>query len=427
MKHANDVITVAAIVCVFGFLILATLGHLDVGNIAMLAAASIIAGGFFVVAACIIYSDRLSFVRRYRRAFENTEEADGFIAAYKATWKAKIALFASISVIIVMLSLITLYAKQNWVDFGGMIDVIIGHLQGMEYPKGDPRKYADILICDDRLPRVICIIAGGASLAVGGCVMQSVVKNPLADPYTTGISSGAVFGVAIAMIIGFSINNGGHFGVIINAFVFSLVPTAVLILISKMSNGSVVTVVLVGTAISYIFASLTTVIMIGADETQMDQVFKWQVGSLEGMTWTGATIMTAFFVVCGGTLALMSGKLNVMSAGDSEARSLGMNSDRFRAMCLVLISLMTAAVISFTGIIGFLGLLCPHIVRMIVGSDNKAVIPTAAALGAAMLLFADLIARNIATDVMPVGVVMSFIGGPLFLILLLRSKRGAWY
>jgi len=421
-----NILTVAAVTLIFGFLILAVMVNLKSEGFAIALVGACIL--IFIVASSIliIYSDRIGFINRFKTSSADTKEADSFVKAYRNTILFKVILLLGLIILLLFLSLLTLYIHQNWVDFQGMIDILIGHMQGRTYPAGDPRLYADILICDDRLPRVVCIIVAGASLAVGGCVMQSVVKNPLADPFTTGISSGAVLGVAFAMIMGFTISNGGQMGVIINAFVFGLIPTALMIVIARISNGSVVTIILVGTALSYIFASFTTVLMIGADETQMDQVFKWQVGSLAGMTWTSAYTMAAFFLICGTILILMSNKLNIMSAGDSEARSLGMNVERFRAFCMVILSLMTCAVISFTGIIGFLGLLCPHIVRLLVGSDNRAVIPVSAALGATILMFADLVSRNIAADIMPVGVVMSFIGGPLFLILLLRSKKGVF-
>jgi len=423
-KHIPNILTAGAIICIFGFLILAVMNKQRCTNAQIGLAASGMLLIFLFISSMILFSDRIPFIRRYQENSRDSGNADSFIAAYRSTWTFRIILFIFLIALTLVLSLITLYVNQNWVDFQGMIDVIIGHFSGETYQRGDPRLYADILICDDRLPRVICIIAAGASLAIGGCVMQSVVKNPLADPYTTGISSGAVLGVAFAMITGFTVSNGGQMGVIINAFIFGLIPTGIMIFIARISNGSVVTIILVGTALSYIFSSITTVLMIGADETQMDQVFKWTVGSMAGMTWTSAYTMTGFFLVCGTILALMAGKLNIMSAGDSQAKSLGMNVEVFRAVCMVIISLMTAAVISFTGIIGFLGLLCPHIVRLMVGSDNRAVIPISAALGACILMFADLVSRNVATDIVPVGVVMSFIGGPLFLILLLRTKKG---
>ena len=426
-EHLPNILTSGAIIGIIGFLCLLMMRYSGCDSSLIAAAVVLIILFFFAICMLIVYSDRIGFIKKYQSKNLSTVDSDDFVSAYRSTWVVKIVIFLVLVALIIVLSLLTLYLHQDWVDFNGMIGIIVDRINGVTYPRGDPRLYADILILDDRLPHVICSIAAGASLAVGGCVMQSVVKNPLADPYTTGISSGAVLGVAFAMIVGFTVSNGGQMGVVINAFVFGLIPTGIMIAMARISNGSVVTIILVGTALSYIFASITTVLMIGADETQMDQVFKWQVGSLAGMTWTSAITMTTFFVLFASVLVLMANKLNIMSAGDSQAKSLGMNVERFRALCMIILSFMTAATISFTGIIGFLGLICPHIVRLLVGSDNRAVIPIAAALGAAILMFADFVGRNIAEDIVPVGVVMSFIGAPLFLILLLRSKKGVLY
>lgn len=312
------------------------------------------------------------------------------------------------------------------ISVGRVYEVIFEHIKGTEYVKYSREWYDDYIVWDVRLPRLIFAILAGMGLAVSGATMQSIMKNPLAEPYTTGVSSGAYLGVSIAMVLGFMVI-GGTFGLTSNAFVFALVPVVILIIVSSRVGDSVATVILVGTALSYLFNAFSMLILVSTDAETMASVYKWQVGTIGSLSWGEVGVIAA--VTVSGSIAIMflSKKLNLLSMGDENAKSLGLNVKRMRIVCMIIMALLVSFIVSFSGIIGFIGLICPHMIRMIIGSDNRFVIPAASAFGASFLLFADTLSRYLSSiDSIPVGVICSFIGAPIFLLILIRNRRGIW-
>lgn len=284
----------------------------------------------------------------------------------------------------------------------------------------------DYVVWKLRSPRVLGGLLAGAALAVGGVMMQGLLKNPLADTYTTGISSGASLGATLAICAGFTVV-AGQYSLVINAFIFSLIPMFVILSVSKLRNASVTTIIMAGIAIMYLFNAITSLLKIWAESAALSAVFEWSVGDLTGLKWEEVAVMAS--VVIPGIIILMflSRKLNAMMMGDEQARSLGVNVETFRLICLLITSLVTASVVCFTGLIGFIGLVCPHIVRMFIGSDNRLLLPASAAFGAAFLLVCDIIGRVIiAPSTLQVGIITSFIGGPMFLYLVIRQRRTGW-
>ncbi len=295
----------------------------------------------------------------------------------------------------------------------------------------DPSK-CDVLIdwavFDIRLPRIVGGLIVGCCLGVAGAAMQSMMKNPLADPYTTGISSGASFGATLALGLGITVTGTmGSLGLITTAFFFSLIPAAVIIMVSSLRNTSAATMILAGIAVMYLFNACTTLIKLGISEQSLSAVFQWSVGDLSGVTWNDCKIMAVFTIAGTAVLMAMSKKLNILITGDKNATALGLNAHKLRIALLIIISLMAASVVCFTGIIGFIGLVAPHIVRIFLGSDNRYLIPASAAFGAVLLMVADLISRVvIAPTFLPVGVITAFIGCPMFLYLLIKQRRSMW-
>ena len=284
----------------------------------------------------------------------------------------------------------------------------------------------DAVVWNMRLPRVIGGMLTGAALAVCGVAMQSMLKNPLADTYTTGISSGASLGATLAICAGVTVI-GGDYAVVANAFLFSLVPMALILAVSKMRDASVTTIIMAGIAVMYLFNACNTVMKLWATDEALANVYAWSVGSLTGLSWDDVTVMAAFVIPGMIIIQLISGKLNKLMLGDEYARALGVNVETFRLLCLLVTSLVAASVVCFTGLIGFIGLVCPHIARMFIGSDNRLLIPASASFGAALLLIADVIGRIvISPNTLQVGVVTAFIGAPLFLYLIVRNKRSGW-
>jgi len=348
---------------------------------------------------------------------------------YKAYIGRKILFIIGCIVAAVVLIGLSVYFGGSDLSLTYIYELIWNHLRGVTYEIGTDEFHDDYVVWNLRLPRAFFGIIAGASLAVGGAVMQSVMKNPLADPYTTGISSGACFGMAVAVILGINIGGGTaeDMGGIVNSFIFAVVPMMLILLISQRIGSMPATLILAGVAITYIFNSLTTLLMMMSDSATLATVYRWQIGSLTNIKWSNIPLVLVINIIGSAVLMLMSRKLNVLALGEDSAKSLGLNTDMMRVVCLFIISIMVASVVCFCGIFGFVGLVIPHIIRSFLNSDNTFVIPASAALGGIVLLGADCIARYLSPlDAIPAGVVMSFVGAPIFLYIIIRSKREVW-
>ena len=307
-------------------------------------------------------------------------------------------------------------------------EIIWNHIMGNTYEPRSQYWWADRYIWNTAMPHVVAAILAGASLAICGTLMQAIMGNPLADPYSTGISSGACFGAVAAIVVGVSFAGvAGELGIVSNAFIGALIPAGLIILISSRIRMTPATLILLGTAVSYFFNSMITYLMVTTDADTLKAAYMWQIGSLDGMTWSYIPLMLIITIVGTIFVMLMANKLNVMSLGENSATSLGIDVQRFRTISLVIMAFMTAAIVAFTGIIGFVGLVAPHLVRLVVGSDNKFVMPISMAVGALLLLMADYAAFLLSN--IPVGVIMSIIGSPVFLALIIfhTRKRGVLY
>lgn len=284
-------------------------------------------------------------------------------------------------------------------------------------------------IVELNIPRLISGFAVGATLAICGAIMQSILKNPLADPFTTGISSGALLGVSLSIAMGVSIIPGltGDTATISNAFIFALIPTAAIIFITLFKkNITPSMMILIGIAVMYIFSACSSLIRYNADPDSAQEIFEWTLGSIAGQSYGGAGLLVVVAAISFVVGMVIPRTLNAMTAGDNMATTLGINVRFFRGACLVFVALVTAFCVSYTGTIGFIGLVCPHIARILVGANNKFVIPASAMIGMALLVFSDCIARNILMAGLPVGAVTALIGSPIFIYLLVRQKKSSW-
>lgn len=308
------------------------------------------------------------------------------------------------------------------ISYSDAYKVIFYHLVGREFPD----TAIDYIVWDTRMPRIVFGVFGGAGLAVAGAVMQSVLKNPLADSYTTGVSSGAGFGATLAMTMGLTLTDMSS--VVGFAFVFSLVPTAVIIGMSRIADSSPTTMIMAGIGIMYLFSAMTTVMMLWADPTDMASIYAWQVGSLSNgnVKVENIPVIVVASLIGIVTMCLLAKRINVLSTGDESAKSLGIDADKFRIILLVICGFLAASIVSFVGLVGFVGLVSPHIVRMFIGADNRYLIPASAIFGGMIMIVADQIGRTVLSVPLPVGVVMSFIGGPVFLWLIFRRHDQAW-
>lgn len=312
------------------------------------------------------------------------------------------------------------------ISFSDVYGFIWKHITGTIDSNSVYEVRADYAIWDLRLPRICTGIIAGIALGAAGAVMQSILRNPLADPYTTGISSGASFGASLAMGVGITVAGMGY-AIVINAFVFALIPMVIIMLVSKLKGASPTTMVMAGIAVMYIFNAMTTLIKLWSDADTLAMIYAWSVGSIDGVDWDEVMIMLPIVIIGVAVLMLISKRLNVISTGDETAKAMGVNAGRLRIIALLVVSLISAAVVSFTGLIGFIGLVCPHIARLVIGSDNRYLIPASAVFGAVLLLVADCVGRLIISGTtIQVGVITAFIGAPLFLYLIVKQRKEAW-
>lgn len=273
-----------------------------------------------------------------------------------------------------------------------------------------------------RLPRVLMAIIGGAALATSGALMQGCLGNPLVSPLTLGVASGAALGAAFAIILDFTVFP--DLAIVANAFLFSLVVVGIIIQLGKIRSISAESYILVGIAITFIAGAIVSTLQYFATDAQLSQLTHWSFGSLsrptlENVIWIGFAVLSLM------PMALIwSWDLNTMSlGGDDFAISTGVDPEITRKGILVLSALMTSIVIAFTGLIGFVGLAAPHMSRLIIGNDYRKLIPCSAVFGSFLMLFADTAGRILfAPIVIPVGIMLSIIGGPLFMYLLLKYR-----
>jgi iron complex transport system permease protein len=282
---------------------------------------------------------------------------------------------------------------------------------------------ADNVVWNLRLPRILLAVFAGAALAMGGATTQTILRNPIAPPYPLGVSAGAGLGAAIGIILGAGFIEG-KFVIIGNAFVFSLIPVAVILLLVKRKGSSPETMILAGIAMVYIFNACTTILQYFAESNAVSATVFWLVGDLSRADWWQLPYIIGVLVICTIVNLRLAWDINVMKTGDDTAKSLGVEVDRTRKITLITACLLTATVVSFTGAIGFICLVAPHICRAIVGGgDQRFLIISSSLFGAILLLIADIVARQlIAPIILPVGAITAFLGGPLLLYLLIRRK-----
>jgi len=292
-----------------------------------------------------------------------------------------------------------------------------------------------IIIWNVRMPRIATGAGVGIALAIAGCIMQNVLRNPLASATTLGVAQGASFGAALAIIyfsagaqIGTAatatITVTNPYTVVICAFLGGISTTIVVLLLSRVFGASPSVMILAGVALSAMFAGATTLLQYFADDTRLASVVYWTFGNLGRAGWREISLI---YIVSGAAFVyfiLNRWNYNAMESGVNTAKSLGVNVDRLILVSMAVATLISATAIAFVGTIGFIGLIAPHIVRRFVGNDYRFLIPCSALMGAIVMLCADIASRMIADPaILPIGALTSFLGGPLFLYLIIKQGR----
>lgn len=350
-------------------------------------------------------------------------EADAVTEGYLKYARRKILFLLSMLIILVVLIIFTLGLG----DTGLSYSQIIQHI----FHRGST--WEDQVVWDLRLPRIAAALLAGCALGISGAVMQSILRNPLASPFTLGLSNASAFGAAVGILV---LNGGIIFGstaaypiisnpaiVTICAFVFAMAATGLIIVLSKFTSASPESLVLAGMAISAIFSAALAFTQYIADDVALSSIVFWQFGSLDKVGWDGLKII--FIVSLIGIIYFLWKRwdYNAMEAGEEVARGLGLNISRTRLIGLTVSAVITAVTVSYMGVIGFIGLAAPHIVKRVIGNDNRYLLIGSMLVGSIIMMIAHIVSHYAFDKVIPVGIITSAIGGPLFLYVLIRGYK----
>lgn len=344
--------------------------------------------------------------------------------SYKQRTIKQIMTIVVLLVVLVVLSIFAIAVGSADITMGQVWSAIWHAITG-DVSTGEARRTEKIILLL-RVPRVLLGVLAGIGLSISGTVMQSITRNPLVSPFTIGLSSAAAFGASLAIVIGVGFQPHTPMGIVINAFAMSLLCATLVYAIASRIGMSPEALILTGIALSYFFGALTATLQFIADENQLSAVIQWTFGSLNAATWSQVLLLLVVVGVSVPILLKYSWVLNAMSSsGDEFIKGIGIHPARMRTILGSITVVITASIISFTGVIGFVGLISPHIARLVVGTEHRVLIPVSGLFGGVLLLISDTIGRTIISPVtIPVGIIISYIGVPLFINLIMARRKG---
>lgn len=289
-----------------------------------------------------------------------------------------------------------------------------------------PQNIAKNIILNVRLPRVLCVTLSGAALSLCGAAMQGLLRNPLADGSTMGVSSGAALGAVIAMATGFTLPFSNYGGVMVTAMTFAFGSLILILFLAYALDRSLATssIILIGVIFTMFISSVISLVITFASDHTRSLNF-WTLGSFSGVNYDQAKLLCLALTVCGGVILRFSPELNAFAIGEDNARHIGVNVKKVKLIILVTVSVLIGVCVSISGTVSFVGLVMPHIARMLVGPNHKRLLPASLFSGAIFLLLADLTARTLLSPIeLPIGVVTSLIGAVAFVIIFYRTRKG---
>lgn len=339
------------------------------------------------------------------------------IDVYEKNQKRKWYLIFGITIFSLLSALIFMTIFTN-VSVFSIPDVIYRFMTGGQLTAQEK------IIIHMRMPAVLMALVAGIALSISGAVMQSVTHNDLVSPFTLGVSSAAAFGASVCIISGSSILHS-TVGMILGAFISSCICIFLVYSLSAKIGISASALVLVGISMNYFFSALSATIQFFAQEYKLGEIIQWTFGTFSKADWKIVGMSSVVLLIAIIIYAFLSLQLDAMANNDDEmVKSLGIQPERTRMITGMVAVLLTSTIISFTGVIGFIGLIAPHIARTVIGNEHRTFLPMAAVTGACLLLYSDAIGKYILYPVMiPVGIVISFVGVPLFVHLVI-SMRG---
>lgn len=296
---------------------------------------------------------------------------------------------------------------------------VLRALTGQEVDRG-----VNTIVFGIRLPAAILAILVGAALSLAGAEMQTLLDNPMASPFTLGLSSAATFGAALAIVIGASLPFiSADWFIFANAFLMALLSAFLLRLLSRLYSHDTASIVLFGIALLFAFNALVALIQFFASEQALQQLVFWTMGSLDRADWTRIALLALTVIVVGLWSWRAVPSMNALRLGSERAISLGVDMDRYSFGALVRVSLLTGISVAIVGVVGFIGLVGPHMARLLVGGEHRYMLPAAALCGAAVMSMASILSRMLLNGVvLPIGLVTALVGVPLFMVLILRNR-----
>ncbi|MEL0149593.1 MAG: iron ABC transporter permease [Pontimonas sp.] len=334
----------------------------------------------------------------------------------------------SSALVVLMLAavLVSAVLGQLSISVTEVIGTLLGRLGiATAWAPADPVIVATLEVV--RFPRIVMALAVGAALAVAGALMQAVFGNPLAEPGVVGVSAGAALGASTAIVFGIAAGGGG---VALLAFLGGLGATLLVYAVARAGGRTeVVTLLLTGIAINAFAQAGLAFVLFLADTASREQIVFWQLGSLAGSVWSEVIIVLPVLLVGTILAVLLASKLDLLSLGERNARHLGVDVEQLRIISIVLVALLTGVAVAFAGIIAFVGLVVPHIIRMALGPAHRGLLVASAVGGGALLAIADLLTRTLVSGAdLPIGMLTALVGGPFFFGLLYQQRRrnGGW-
>jgi len=333
------------------------------------------------------------------------------------SWKAYLVFSAALA----LAMLLCVCVGSVSIPLGDTVTAMWNSLWGMEIPAGISKN----IIVNVRLPRVINVALVGAALSLCGAAMQGLLRNPLADGSTLGVSSGASLGAVLALALGVTIPGTSHGGVMLMAMLFAFVALAAILGLAYTLDRSLATnsIILIGVIFS-MFASSVISLVISFAGDKVRTITFWTMGSLAGTNFGHARILALALLVCGGVILRYGRELNAFAIGEDNARHIGVNVRRVKLTIMIAVAVLIGVCVSIAGTIGFVGLVVPHMARMITGPNHKRLLPAAMFSGAIFLLLADLAARTILRPIeLSIGVVTSLVGAVAFVVIFYRTRK----
>lgn len=333
------------------------------------------------------------------------------------SWQT-IALFAAVLLAVMLLCICV---GSVSIPLSNTLTALVHMMRGKEIPAG----ISGNIILNVRLPRVLNVALMGAALSLCGAAMQGLLRNPLADGSTLGVSSGASLGAVIALAFGITIPGSSYGGTMILAMLFAFASLALILSLAYVLDRSLSTnsIILIGVIFSMFASSVMTLVISFADD-QVRSITFWTMGSLSGTNYTHAKLLGSALLICGGVILRYARELNAFAIGEDNARHIGVNVKRVKLVILIAVSILIGVCVSIGGTIGFVGLVMPHMARMVAGPNHRRLLPASMFAGAVFLLLADLVARTLLRPIeLSIGVVTSLVGAVAFVAIFYRTRK----